>query len=91
MIKAELLKTIGEKYPLKPMDAGEFSSLKASGMQFAIEAYEAEGLGHVSYMQAKGFFGLMKMDTLIINPKELDLPLLFPSVTRGSTGMTICG
>jgi hypothetical protein len=26
-------------------------------------------------MQAAGFFGLMKMDTLIINPTEIDLPL----------------
>ena len=40
-----------------------------------IKAYEAKGLGHVSAMSAKGFFGLMKMETLIINPKELDLPL----------------
>ena len=70
-----LLQKIAEKYPLKAIDAGEFSSLSASGMKFSISAYYAEGLGHVSFMSAKGFFGLMKMDTLIINPTELDLPL----------------
>ena len=70
-----LLQKIAEKYPLKAIDAGEFSSLSAAGMKFSISAYYAEGLGHVSFMSAKGFFGLMKMDTLIINPTELDLPL----------------
>jgi hypothetical protein len=54
---------------------GAFSTLKASGMKFAVQAYRAEGLGHVSVMRAKGFFGLMKMDTLMIVPSEKDLPL----------------
>jgi hypothetical protein len=49
--------------------------MKVSGMKFSIRAFKAEGLGHVSVMTASGFFGLMKMDTLIINPTELDLPL----------------
>ena len=44
-------------------------------MKFTVEAYKAEGLGHVSVMRASGFFGLMKMDTLIINPASVDLPL----------------
>lgn len=69
----KLLSVIGEKYPLT--DADCISGLKASGMKFNIRSYKAEGLGHVSVMTAKGFFGLMKMDTLIVNPTELDLPL----------------
>ena len=70
-----ILDLIKEKYPLSPIDAGDMATLKASGMSFSVEAYKAEGLGHVSVMRAKGFFGLMKMDTLIINPTEIDLPL----------------
>lgn len=70
-----LLGIIKEKYTLCEIDAGEFSVLKANGMKFTVEAYRAEGLGHVSVMKAKGFFGLMKMDTLMIVPKERDLPL----------------
>ena len=38
--------------------------------------YEAGGLGAISAMTAVGFFGLMKMETLIVLPRELDLPLL---------------
>ena len=70
-----ILNVLKSQYPLQPLDAGEFASLKAGGMKFAVKAYRAEGLGHVSVMRAKGFFGLMKMDTLMIVPKEKDLPL----------------
>ena len=71
----KILDLIKEKYSLSPLNAGDMATLKASGMKFSVEAYKAEGLGHVSVMRAKGFFGLMKMDTLIINPTEIDLPL----------------
>ena len=72
----KLLKTIEAKYPLTEQDASDFAKLKANGMKFSIRAYRAEGLGWVSVMTASGFFGLMKMDTLIINPTEVDMPLL---------------
>ena len=74
MIK-KLLDSINEKYALKQLDVGDMAVLKANGMTFSIQAYHAEGLGHVSVMCAKGFFGLMKMDTLIVNPYYVDLPL----------------
>lgn len=70
-----LLSLINEKHPLSEIDCGEFASMKVKGMKFTIKAFKAEGLGHVSLMQAKIMGGLMKMDTLIVNPTELDLPL----------------
>ena len=70
-----LLSLIKERYPIEELDVGEFSTLKASGMKFSVRAYRAEGLGHVSVMRAKGFFGLMRMDTLMIVPDARDLPL----------------
>ncbi len=71
----KLLNIINGRFPLAEIDAGEFAKMKVNGMKFSIQAFKAEGLGHVSLMQATGFFGLMKMDTLIVNPTELDLPL----------------
>ena len=71
----KLINLINAKYPLAQIDCGEFAKMKVNGMDFSIKAYKAEGLGHVSVMRASGFFGLMKMDTLIINPTEIDLPL----------------
>ena len=71
----KLLNLIDEKYPLSEKTISDMASLKAKGMTFSISAYNASGLGHVSVMRANGFFGLMKMDTVIINPTEIDLPL----------------
>ena len=70
-----LLTLINEKYPITDIDCGEFANMSVKGMKFKISAYKAEGLGHVSIMRGSAMMGLMKMDTLIINPTELDLPL----------------
>ncbi len=71
-----LMSAIHKAHPIKENDIGEFKFLKAPLMKFDIESYDAEGLGHVSLMSMNAFFGLMKMDTIIINPKNKDLPLL---------------
>lgn len=71
----KMLRTVTESFHLNGINVGEFRKMKVNGMNFHIWAFEAEGLGHVSAMQASGFFGLMKMDTLIINPTEVDMPL----------------
>ena len=70
-----MLRTITDSFHLNAADVGDYRKMKVSGMNFQIWAFEAEGLGHVSAMEAKGFFGLMKMDTLIITPTEVDMPL----------------
>ena len=72
----KILSAVAERYPLASKSVGEFSSFKAKGMRFTCSAYHAKGLGHLSIMQANGFFGLMKMDTLVICPEDKDLPLL---------------
>lgn len=72
----KILDLIKKKHALAPKSVGDFKTFKAKGMTFVCEAFDAEGLGHVSVMRAKGFFGLMKMDTLVIAPIEKDLPLL---------------
>lgn len=72
----KLINCIGHNYPLTQKDAGEFARLKAQGMHFSVQCYHAEGLGHMSVMRSSGFFGLMKMDTLILTPTEKDMPLL---------------
>lgn len=71
----QILDNIRSKYVLNEIEVKEFSKFKAKGMKFSVQAYHAKGLGHVSVMKANGFFGLMKMDTVIIVPQEKDLPL----------------
>lgn len=72
----KILELIDKKYALVPKSVGDFKTFRAKGMTFVCEAFDAKGLGHVSVMRAKGFFGLMKMDTLVIAPTQKDLPLL---------------
>ena len=72
----KLVNDIRGCFPLTQKDADGFARLKVRGMIFSVRCYRAEGLGHVSVMQASGFFGLMKMDTLMIVPTEKDMPLL---------------
>ena len=71
----KMIDAISASYPLTELDCGEYARQKVSGMNFTIRRYRAEGLGSVSTMVASGFFGLMKMDTLIITPTEKDMPL----------------
>ena len=63
-------------YPFNPVKSDEFKSFKVSGMKFVTEGYEVPGLGHVSLMNASGMLGLMKMESVIINPFDVDMPLL---------------
>lgn len=70
-----LLSTIAKSYELVEKPAGEFATAKVSGLTFQVKSFYAKGLGNVSIMSCKGMMGLMAMDTLVINPFELDAPL----------------
>lgn len=72
----KILELIKSSYALESKSVGDFKTFKVKGMTFNCETYHAEGLGHVSVMKAKGFFGIMKMDTLVIAPENKDFPLL---------------
>lgn len=74
-LTSDMLLRIGEAFALHLSDPDEMLELKVSGMKFHIRAWQVAGLGHVSAMTASGFFGLMKMDTLIITPTQVDMPL----------------
>lgn len=70
-----MLLTLAENYGFSVQDPDQVLEMKVSGMKFQIRTYKAPRLGHISAMEAKGFFGLMQMDTLIITPMEVDMPL----------------
>ena len=70
-----MLLLLAENCGFSVSDPEEVQELKVSGMKFHIRTYKAPELGHVSVMKATGFFGLMKMDTLIITPTHKDMPL----------------
>lgn len=71
----KMCELINKRFPMAEIDPEEYRTQKIKGMKFETRAFCAEGLGHVSVMRAEGFFGLMKMDTVIINPLGRDMPL----------------
>lgn len=71
----ELIALFAERYPLKKIDVGEFSKMKVSPMKVEIEAYDIPSLGRLSLLKGSAMLGLMKMESLILVPKEKDFPL----------------
>ena len=71
----QILAAISKAYPLKELDCGSFATCKVSGIMFQVRQFEAAGLGNVSVMSGSGMLGAMKMDTLIVNPFDVDAPL----------------
>ena len=68
----KLLDAIRAKYPLTGKEDAT-RQFQAMGMAFEARAYAAKGLGHVGVMTARG---PMQLETLVINPFELDAPIL---------------
>ena len=66
---------INAAYPLEEKNDST-RSFKASGLKFNARSFTVNGFGHMSIMTATGFFGLMKMETLILNPFFIDAPIL---------------
>ncbi len=71
----KMLNKIGKHFPLKEINVGEFATAKVSVMKFKVRSFDAVGLGRVSVLSGSALFGLMKMDTLIVNPFEKDMAL----------------
>ena len=67
----KLLDAIRARFPLTGNE-GATRQFQAMGMAFEARAYAARGLGHVGVMTAQG---PMQMETLVINPFELDAPI----------------
>ena len=61
---------------LRPLDIGRDADLSAKGFSFHTESYEIDGIGHLCIMTMKAMAGLMKMETAVVSPLDVDLPLL---------------
>ena len=62
-------------YTVTPIDVGEYKEMKLFGiMKFHVEQYNIEELGNLSIMRTN--MGVMQMATVVITPKDKNLPLL---------------
>lgn len=67
--------TLGRTFELVPKDLGDDARRSGRGMTFETQSWEIRGIGHLCVMRMNAFFGLMKMDTIVIAPFKADLPL----------------
>ena len=69
------LETLGASFELREKDLGADARLSAKGMTFITESWEVVDLGHLCVMQMRAFFGLMRMETVVVAPSHVDAPL----------------
>lgn len=70
-----VLEELEKSFTVTPRDVGEFKNLKVYGiMKFRVEQYDIEELGNLSVMRVN--MGIMQMATIVITPKDKNLPLL---------------
>ena len=71
-----LFEKLSAAFPLAERNAGEFSRFELAGMTFRTRCWDAKGLGNVSFMAAELPAAAMEMTSIIVNPFEVDAPLL---------------
>ena len=79
----KIIDRIGYDYPLKERDLNEFKTFKAGSVNNECEAYEAKNMGNIFAMSSKAMLGLMKMETLVISPFDIDGPLFTLDIING--------
>jgi hypothetical protein len=70
-----MLDRIGDSFALQQRDPGEFASFRAGALKVSLQWRTAVGLGNVSLLSGSAMGGLMKLETLVIDPFARDLPL----------------
>ncbi len=73
----ELTALFENSFTVRENDIGSYANVKKSGMDFKIRSFKADGVGRFSTLTMSAMFGLMKMETFIFTPANLDAPL-FP-------------
>ena len=74
-LRDSALAELGREFALKKEDLGADAHLSAKGMAFDTESWEIQGLGHLCVMKMKAFLGAMRMETVVIAPTCVDVPL----------------
>lgn len=70
-----VLAALEQHYTLNQEDLGNDARLSKKGFTFETQSWEIQGVGHLCVMQMKAFLGLMRMETAVIAPTQVDAPL----------------
>lgn len=66
---------LGQYFELIPGNIGADAHLSKRGMTFDTKSCEIRDIGHLCVMRMNAFMGLMKMETIVIAPTKVDMPL----------------
>ena len=70
-----LIEKLRSKYEVNKVDVGSDSSLKKGLLRFNIDRYCVKGIGNLCILDMHGFFGFVKMETVVLATEEVDVPL----------------
>lgn len=68
-------KAAGERFRLEEHGIGDYAKMKGKGMKFTTRVFDAAGAGRLCLMEMSAAAGLMRMDTGVFSPTELDGPV----------------
>ena len=74
-LRESVLSELERSFTLVKQDLGEDATLSKKGMTFETESWAIEGVGHLCIMRMRAFLGLMRMETAVIAPTCVDVPL----------------
>ena len=60
---------------LKPVDIGDYETIRGKGMLFHVRVFDVQNAGRLFHMDMKAFGGLMRMETVVFTPVQLDGPI----------------
>lgn len=69
------LASLKSRYRVQQRDIGDYAEIKKAGMHFSIRSYWIDGVGGLSAVSMSAMLGLMRMETLVLSPLDLDAPL----------------
>ena len=76
LVSFDPLEKLGRFGRLERRDMGDNATIRKSGMKFDLASYRLEGVGYCSTIRTKAMLGLMKMESLILTPLDVDMPLM---------------
>lgn len=65
----------GARFRLTQQSIGDFADMKGKVSRFKTKVYDAEGAGRLCVMEMKAAAGLVRMETGVFSPTELDGPI----------------
>jgi len=75
-MRTQVFQLLGKTFQIKKLDLREYAKIRGNKVTFELERYRAQGLGNIAYVTATGFFGLFRMETLVITPLDRDVPMM---------------